>query len=484
MDITIVEYDGSLSDADITLKKPDGTAVDLFGTDGIKYFRTTGCITLKMVRPEMGTWRLEVNGQGQVVLYPIKYVDMHIAFEVITPGSEPDMANIGEEVLIVAQLQGKNGGAVDGVHYQDYEQASFDVTPRNGGTKKSYTMSYDPSRNAFVGKFTMELGVFDIQATVKTPAVEDSASFTVSSDNRPPVALGDLGSHKVAVRKNIEISNIFGIVNDPDGDTLTATITAYSPTNGNKFVDAVINGDKIEIKGKKWGDVVLTVTYTDIAGNTCTASAAVHVTDWLLVAILSAIPFLIAICVLIAMFFVYKNARKIRGSMTFRSVNYTQGDTVQSIGEAVEIDLVMACKGSRNDLASVASAYADAASHVGTISQDQKAFLRRCFGNIAKGDALTESLRNIHILGTPFGNNGIVLRVDDVKKTTIIGLQSKTKHRGEYGIKGNRDFSIRIQVDETQDLELRLRYSQSGGLSKKGGKKKGAVKKGTAKKKV
>ena len=460
VDISIIEKEDSLQDADIVLKKPDGTEVNLENDANVKYYRASGYATIKMMMPESGTWNLEIYGDGEVSIGEIRYSDMGIKIEMETPASNPEgVAFPGEEIIVRASIYDPEGGKVEEEHYDTVEEAVIEVTPNGGGASKTYQMEYDPGSKALVGKFQKEGdSVDDIKVSIKAVGKQEKESFQVSAGNYPLHLTGkNLENQKLKVRKTVEITDIYSVVEDPEGDPITASITSYMPAKNSKIIDARVDGDKIVITGKKWGSVLMTVTYEDPQGNKVTRDVSVSVTDPLLIILLSSIPFLIGIAVAVILAVSAVKSRMVKGEFTLRNVKI--GETFILINANIKAGWV--CKGGKGSFRKIASAFNSTAMGLPNLTQEQKNQISSKIGNIGNSNPVARALGDITVTGTPMGAKGIVITLgsEAVKSVKLEGRGIETKGE-KYYLDNNKDFKL---IFDDGDFEMAINYNKNAG---------------------
>jgi hypothetical protein len=130
----------------------------------------------------------------------------------------------------------------------------------------------------------------------------------------------------------VSLDNIYQYVIDDENDEITASIASVGSPD---VVDVALNGDKIDITGKKMSSSLVTVQFTDSHGNVIEDTFKVKVNDPLFWALV--ILFIIA-CIaaaLIIPYMGYLKSLKIKGKIYLTQIELSDGNDEYSVPETL-----------------------------------------------------------------------------------------------------------------------------------------------------
>lgn len=481
VDISIVEIDDSLKNADIVLRDPNGNSVSLTNTDGIRYRRGKGDATIKMIRPMRGTWMLEINGDGQVLIGQLKYTDIYPVFDVITSGTNY-MAYIDEDVIVQAQIVGADGNPVDAEHYESIKdgQAYFIVTPHNGGQSDRYAMKYDPVKNVLSGSFKMKKGVYKVHAYVESENISGDQEFDqINSGNRAPEQVKDFPFPTVEINKTIEVPNLFEYIKDPEDDSMTIEITSVESNKKNDVLQAEIVDDRMIVKGLHMGTATVKLKFTDNEGNECTANMVVKVNNKWLFITLTMIPVLIVLVVALALYIstqpraigsFYVNNIKVNDMQIVGGDQAKQNDSLP-----IEIDENIECRRifrGRSEIrfTRFAQEICVLVNDKEKIYKDNKEQIVEVLGN-RRSNAFHGIMEELRIRGTrPWGSNGIIIKIPrSISNNVSLEIRGNSDRKSSYSFKSKQNFVLVLKSNDNKQVRLDLTYDKNAGRVSRGG---------------
>lgn len=322
------DTEDAVQNGTIKLYASDGSDVELKNGDHIRYAIDKTAAAIKLINPTNGTWILTIDNivGDDVEIGLLKHISYSLELEAVVPaGNEKNVVYKGDSVELRAYLVDSNGNrVVDSDIYAAVEEAVATIIPRvSGEDVQTLSMRLSDVGGYLCASYSVPLeSVYDVRASVSINDAVRTSELMLTSDNKPLELTGlDAEELEVKVRKTTEYADIYQYVSDPEGDEITAAVTAIG---NDQKLNAYISGDALVLEGIRWGTTDVTVTYTDNMNNTQSVTFAAHVRDPLLVFMLS-IPLVVIFLIAgIVALVIYLKGRVLRGQFAMTVSFYNE----------------------------------------------------------------------------------------------------------------------------------------------------------------
>lgn len=310
----------ALSNGKIELYNPAGEIVRLQNGNGVRYDVDATAASIKVIAPKTGTWKLVLEGiKGEAIqIGLLEHYDLGIVSQLILPEGNPQgVAYPDDEIGVQAYLTKDGSPVADTAIYDSITDARVVVVPRAAPEQQAvYALSFDGTQ--YTGSFpvTME-STYDITVELASSSFIRSESFVLQSSNHPLVLDKSFDNVKLNKKKQVVIPDIYTYVSDPEQDQITAEITNSTDPD---MAKVEIKDDTIVIDGLGWGATNVTVTFTDAHGNTVSSTFKVSVNDPVAWAIIISILLLIVLLVLWLTYLGYKKTILIGGTVKIKEI--------------------------------------------------------------------------------------------------------------------------------------------------------------------
>ncbi len=322
----------------VELVDPNGNKVQLRNAGNIRYDVDATAGSIKITMPMSGTWRLRVEGiKGEDIhIGLLEHFKMDLTSQLIFPEGNPEgVAYNGDTIGIKTWLtyEGKQLNNED--LYNAVNSATAICVPR-ANPKDKIAVDLTREGMAFVGSFVIPQDCYyDITIRIDWDTVYRENTLEVRSSNKPAYfkdADGFPEVVKVNKRKTVSLDNIYQYVIDDENDEITASIASVGSPD---VVDVALNGDKIDITGKKMSSSLVTVQFTDSHGNVIEDTFKVKVNDPLFWALI--VLFIIA-CIAAALlipYMGYLKSLKIKGKIYLTQIELSDGNDEYGLPETL-----------------------------------------------------------------------------------------------------------------------------------------------------
>ena len=331
--------EGAVPGGTIELYNPTAEKVMLHNGNGIRYDVDALAANIKITAPKTGTWKLVLNGikGDEIKIGLLKHYELGINSELILPQGNPDgVAYAGDEIGVQAFLTSGGNQISDTAVYQTIKNSRVIVTPRVAPEKQEiYALNFDGTK--YVGSFPISYeSVYDVTVELASDTFVRSDKLVIQSSNHPLVLDKQFENVKLNKKNQVIISDIYTYVSDPEQDTITAQVTNSTDPD---MAKVEVKDDTIVIDGLGWGATNITVTFTDAHGNTVDSTFKVSVNDPVAWAIIIASLILIAAIILLLIYLAYKKTLIVGGTVHITELGTR---SISLIGGIVETTPVFA----------------------------------------------------------------------------------------------------------------------------------------------
>ena len=412
--------------------------------------------SIKVINPALGDWRLSIRGVtgDQIKIGLLNHYRISLdASLIVPPGNAPNKAYKGNTVTISAVLL-DNGVSADPAIYNDVTEAEAVITPRSGGQPATVKLSLQNGRLA--GSFTVpEEAIYDVAIRVATESFEKTASLVIETDNHPLELTGAvIEKQQVDVGKTIEIPDLIKTyVRDEEGDPIYVSAWADEPEK----LGVTVEGDKLVLKGLKWGNEIVTTEFRDEQGNTVQLEFNVYTRDLIKIILLSSIPFIIAVIVAILAILALLRTKRVAGVFEISLVQMSKSGYNVTVGKPVRMRAVTCARGRKTSMQSFMQKYAMQIVVDPTLTMEQQQFLNEFFMGVGMNQTPLV-LSKIAINGTILGKKGFVLTIPAGLPVRLDSLQpgAAVKRR----IEGMRSFTLEIRCQNGDASRITITYQQ------------------------
>ncbi len=308
-DVAINIPDSNVVEANITLLSSNPVEIKLIDSTGkevnvpsgkVLYTRSGKYSMVKLVSPEKGSWTLKVKGTpgDQIDISLISNYD----FKTIMNLKPETDIHKGDKINVTAFIE-SNGKMLEDKEFISTLKAA--VLMKNLSNGKVQELPLTEKDNEFSGEITVpDDNNYEIAVKIEgTSFVRQSAAKIIGAVNRAPVSGNNSGTI-ILWSKNIKSVNLAEYFKDPDNDKLKYEVSSSSMDTLNMKV----NGDRLELQGRKWGSDRITLIAEDGKGGKISRDITVKV--WFMIYIL---PFIAAgslIIIISALIIKKRNAEK------------------------------------------------------------------------------------------------------------------------------------------------------------------------------
>ena len=422
--------------------------------DKLRYDVDATAASIKILLPEKGEWRLQVEGitgdDIQVGLLEHNGLVWETALEV-PEGNAQNTAFQGDNVKVKVFL--KNADKTVAIpELCRTVSGSIAAVPRTNPEKKEEAaLTYVEEEGCFEAEFPVEEeSVYDISVSAGSDRFFYEDTLILESGNRPLELVKEMPAQEVKVHNTLEIQDIFSYVSDLEGDA----ITAEAVSDDEKLVKAFVNNDTgvLSLEGVKWGSSNVTVSFTDAQNNTVFLYFCVKVKDFWKVAILSAIPFLIVLIGLLVIITGIRKFRIIKGFFTVKTV------IVRERKDSEPIQVYREYKGKiramtqrrKKNMEGVLLAYSSFADR--ELPPRQKEILQPLIKK------LCPTAREIKIIGSVGGRNGVMLRT---KRNLPVAINNHKEGQAiKWRLKDKNECRVKFFFENGTVVEFVLKYTK------------------------
>ncbi|MGE5628881.1 MAG: vWA domain-containing protein [Solirubrobacterales bacterium] len=312
-DIKINIPDSNVVEANITILSSKSVELNLSDTSGnvvnvpsekVLYTKSLKYSMLKLVSPAKGTWTLKVKGSmsDQIDISLIDNYDFNTAIS-INPEKE---IHKGDKVAVVSYIQ-SNGKKLEDADFIKTLKGVISLKNNDTGEVKEFPMSIQD--NEFVGEITLpDDKRYELISKIEgTGFTSESKPKNIGALNRAPVIIKK-NSIFILWNKNIKNIDLAEYFTDQDNDKLNYEFSASSSDTAN----LLLNGNTLEIQGKKLGLDNVKLIVHDGKGGTTTKEIKVFVCFAVYV-----IPGTLAVIIILTLIvlMVLKRNRKVNASL-------------------------------------------------------------------------------------------------------------------------------------------------------------------------
>lgn len=253
---------------EIKLSNPEGKAVQI-PSDKFIYNKSNKYSMLKLISPEKGSWILYIKGalHDKINISLISNYDLKASIEL----SPDNVKYKGDKVNIVSFLE-SNGQKLEDKDVYSSSKAVLIVRNLDKSETKEFPMEY--KNNEFISSYTLaDEDRYELKARIEGSGfIRESEIKTLGAQNRKPVLSMKSGSIRLwnSKSKKIDLSQYF---KDPDKDKLKYSVINESGGN----LKAEINGETLNIQGRKIGGSTITIICDDSKGGKISTKIKVQV---------------------------------------------------------------------------------------------------------------------------------------------------------------------------------------------------------------
>lgn len=442
----------------IQLSGPGGQNIPLENSGTTRFNVEKKSANIKIIKPESGEWKLLLNGitGDNIKIGLLNHYQLGSELDIVVPEGNPDgIAFVNDPVQIIFSLTDDEGRPADSSLYQEVTKATAEVTSRESGKKTKVDLSFDGK--SLSGEFVSDGStVSDIVVSVDSPYFHKQNRGIVTNGNKPLELTGTLlPDQKINVKKTAEISDIFKCVTDAEGDAITAEIKEVSKPS---IADVRVDNDRIILEGKKWGSGLVTVQFRDAQGNSVETTFALKVRDPVKMALLAAIPVIIAAIAAAVVITGLLAGSRINGAFEVGPIAMKADNRTSTFGRTMRLRSNALCRGRSTTLRDFMKKVGNRAKTDDRITAEQIQSIDRLFVMSSPGSPLSKAMSGVTFKGTVLGRNGFVLNIPKGSPIFLEGTQPGTPVCRK--ISGTQVIVLVGQVPDGSAMKVKIQYEQ------------------------
>ena len=465
-----------ISDVTIGLKTPSGDDIPLENKDDIWFLKDDFSAVIKLFDPEPGIYTLTTSRDNiNITVGYVPFYDYTLHSEIVDEDGnsvkELDNGKIAEIQTCICQEEKE---ITDPKVYENVT-ASAVVTAQDTGDSTTVPLNYKDGKLRGNIKFDhVSLYTIDIRVESDTINLNDHReitttirpiAFKTSDSDVPPIGKKVLDKTlKKEVTLLVDNKELMAAVDDPDG--VGFFISEVSSGN-EEDVSAELTDDGILLTGKKWGSSLITVTYKDKLGHTLETSFTATVKDKLLIAFFAALPVLIVLLIILAIYLIMRKSRMISGNfeITRVTINHEDGDVIIiPVRKDYRARVFM---GRKKTLGNGVARYAQDVYTTDRALPGVES-LYRMFNDT--GSIMRKNLDTIQFVGTYLGRKGCSVRI---KKGSPVSMSNNRSYKQPVNTKWMQNTNFKFYSKDGAEICIEGRYivgNMPGFSGKKAGK--------------
>ena len=475
--------ENAINNGKIALFDPTGKQIELANKDNVRFDVDSLAASIKIIRPELGTWTLVLDGivGDDVKIGLLQHYRIDIDASITLPTSNPQgVAYLNDEVKLSAWFIEDDSKINDKNLYNVVTKATATYVPR-ANPQNVKTIDLDKGDLCFTGSFVIdEECIYDVTIRLESGSFYRECHMIIESSNQPLELVSDIGTVELNVGKSATVEDIYSHVRDLEGDSIVAEVSLVGNTDA---VVVSIDGNNINVQAKTWKSTFATVKYTDAQGNTVETTFDIRVHNpWFFIG--SGI--FIALVVIVFLIFAavaYKASLKIKGYaavISLKKIDLSSDDVIENIysndlldDEDFDEDSIsddsFNCKinlfgmfGKNKNMFVIARKFAEEyeeylRNNNPEIEDERDNPITECINSCFTG------MKDYSVIGTPGGLKGFVIKIPKKSSVYISGYKNK-KEKLKVGPNPKKITFIYEVNDEDNDsrqaFEFVFRYSR------------------------